>query len=136
MSDLFNSLQANVKVLPSHREVFEQQATISQYRGAPAKLPRQPAVAVESIVEPVADPPPIHVESVPPPQLLTQSQVNLDPEPCDADLKYEMSAVSKDQELEKRLRHELVYVSPNLDAPIDISGNENIWFEATSPVQS
>ncbi len=135
MSDLFDSLDAKVKVLPPHREVFENQATIYDYRGRAASIPIQPVPAAKPIVETVPEPLPAREERLSPPKLLVQSYVNLDTEPYDADLKYELSAVAEDQKLEKRLRHELVYVSPNLESPVDISGNEHIWFETTTPVQ-
>ena len=50
----------------------------------------------------------------------------------DADLEYELSALMDDQQTERQLRHDLVYVTPRYDAPIDISGNEDIWMESST----
>ena len=51
------------------------------------------------------------------------------PDDFDAELEFEMSAVMTDMRTEHLLRNELVYISPNLPGPLDLSGDEEIWQE-------
>ena len=121
MRDLFHSLDVTVKTLPHHRDVVEHQAVPSDYRPTveyePVQLVDQMAYepAPNFIPEPIAAMP-----------LLDDD--------IDPDLEYELSAVEYDQRRDNRLRHELVYISPNYDLPIDLSGNEDIWHEQNSAV--
>ena len=57
------------------------------------------------------------------------SNVKIDPDDYDAELEFELSAVTTDQRSENLLRSELVYISPNLPGPLDLSGDEDIWRE-------
>ena len=57
----------------------------------------------------------------------SESRIDLQPDDYDAELEYELSAVTSDQQAEQQLRDELVYISPNLPAPIDLSGDDPIW---------
>ena len=50
----------------------------------------------------------------------------------DPELEYELSAVTQDQKADQQLRHGLVYVTPNQDLPIDLSGNDDIWRESNA----
>lgn len=118
MADLFHSLNAEVKLLPNHREVFDSQATVTDY-AKPNVVPMNNVEIVDSL--PVADP-------------VFESNVTLKTDEYDPELEYELSAIVDDQKIEHRLRHELVYISPNFDSPIDISGNEDFWNESNAPV--
>lgn len=131
MRDLFHSLGADVRILPNHRDVVESNALPTEFRGERYVLPKvvkeeppQPE-AVEPEPMPVIAPSTIPVEYVE----YASTKVNIDPDDYDPELEYELSAVTTDQKMEQRLRHELVYISPNQSAPIDISGNEDIWWE-------
>lgn len=151
MRDLFHSLGADVRILPSHKEVVETNATPTRFDGgyitpqmAPRTVPeprrpqpprRQPVVDIHQSGNVVT--PPIRSAAIPVEYVHYGTNVHIDPDEYDPDLEYELSAVTTDQQTEQRLRHELVYVSPNLPNPIDISGNEDIWWEtgASRPVR-
>ena len=45
----------------------------------------------------------------------------------DAELEFELSEIERDRQTTDRLRNELVYVTPTLPLPIDLSGDEPIW---------
>ena len=55
------------------------------------------------------------------------SILDIDPDEYDPELEYELSAVVDDQQRDVRLRHELIYVSPNTARSIDISEEHEIW---------
>ena len=57
------------------------------------------------------------------------TRFELEADDYDRELEYELSAVVDDQDRDRRLRHELIYVSPNLDAPIDLSEDHDIWHQ-------
>ena len=138
MRDMFHSLGADVRILPQHRDVVESNAGPTAYSGngyvaprvfeAPRNVPETVAPVVERIVEPVNLQ---RVDLRPENQIPVEyvDHVRLDPDEFDPELEYELSAVATDQQAEQRLRHELVYVSPNFASPIDISGNDDIWWE-------
>lgn len=118
MRDMFHSLGADVRILPNHRDVVEHQAMPYPFRGG---------------VEPGYQPPaPAPVVETPTPVVVSHNAVELATNEYDPELEFELSAVTDDQRVETRLRHELVYISPDLDAPIDLSGNEDIWYESNS----
>ena len=138
--DLFHSLNADVRILPSHKDVVEHNATPIRYDGTDYIAPR-----VEYRQEPTYEPVtprlprrvietrrPVAVASrsaIPVEYVDYDTNVRIDPDEFDPELEFELSAVSNDQVTEQRLRHELVYISPNLKSPIDLSGNEDIWWE-------
>jgi uncharacterized protein YhaN len=128
MQDLFHSLGADVKTLPRHKDVYESQATPSPYAGGNNTEPTVALPVPEIVAPPVRNAIPVeHVETKTP-------AIDLETEEYDPDLEYELSAVVSDQQQEQKLRHELVYVSPNHVNPIDISGNEDIWWDAGTSV--
>ena len=140
--DLFHSLNADVRILPSHKAVVEHNAIPVRYDGSDYIAPRV-EYRDEPEFEPVSRPLPVRrvietrrpVVAVAPRSTIPVeyvdygSNVRIDPDEFDPDLEFELSAVSNDQVTEQRLRHELVYISPNLKSPIDLSGNEDIWWE-------
>lgn len=127
MRDLFYSLGADVRILPHHKDVVEHQAMPTIYQGNQYVQPRLPAEPeIEQI--PVSRTVPVEYVSAAP-------GINLETDEYDPELEYELSAVVSDQREETRLRHELVYISPNHANPIDISGNEDIWWESTAAVR-
>lgn len=141
--DLFHSLNADVRILPSHKDVVESNATPIRFDGSGYSAPRV-EYREEPIIEPISRPlPPRRVIETRRPAVTVASRstipveyveyassnVRIDPDEFDPDLEFELSAVSNDQIAEQRLRHELVYISPNLKSPIDLSGNEDIWWE-------
>jgi uncharacterized protein YhaN len=114
MRDMFHNLGADVRILPHHRDVVEHQAMPYPYRGSTEPV-YQPAQIVEA------------------PAMVTQvshDSIELTTNEYDPELEFELSAVTDAQQIESRLRNELVYISPNVEAPIDLSGNEDIWFES------
>ena len=143
MRDLFHSLNADVRILPSHKEVVESSAMPTQFDESGSSAPRvfeektsPPVTPVAKPVlaaKPAPTPEPIRVPTIPVEYVqYASSEVRIDPDEFDPDLEYELSAVTTDQQVEQRLRHELVYISPNLPTPVDISGNEDIWWETGS----
>ncbi|MEL7495959.1 MAG: AAA family ATPase [Planctomycetota bacterium] len=135
--DTFHTMGADVRTLPSHRDVVDSGAVPSTFAGHDLARPvvyRQPDGEVESPdLEPVAEP--VGYRGIPVEYVeYASTNVQLEPDDYDAELEYELSAVSSDQRAEDRLRHELVYISPNLPAPLDLSGNEDIWWENSRPV--
>ena len=126
MRDMFDSLGADVRILPNHRDVVEHGAVPQSFHGqAPQPVLHQPESTVteydpEPELEPAHRIPVEYVEYASP-------NVQLIPDDYDAELEYELSAVASDQRAETRLRNELVYISPNLPAPLDLSGDEEIW---------
>jgi len=134
MRDMFHSLNADVRILPSHKEVVENNAVPIRFDGAGYSQSRIVYDPVPEPVrpqrEPVAIPIPQRNSAIPVEYVqYASSNVRIDPDEYDPELEYELAAVSTDQQMEQRLRHELVYISPNLPNPIDISGNEDIWWE-------
>ncbi len=134
MRDMFYSLGADVRILPRHEDVFESNAIPIEYDGEGYLEPKAslPAPVVQTAKTETTDyvsPDTIPVEYV---NLSPTSQLETDE--YDPELEYELSAVVSDQKQEQRLRNELVYISPNFVAPIDISGNEDIWHESSSPL--
>ena len=136
--DRFHSLNADVRILPSHKEVVESNAIPTRYDGSSYSAPRVtyqdelPAIRErERFVEPIRPAVALAPRSAIPVEYVeyASSNVRIDPDEYDPELEYELSAVTNDQATEHRLRHELVYFSPNLDNPIDLSGNEDIWWE-------
>lgn len=136
MRDLFHSLGADVRILPQHKDVVESSAVPIVYNGddyvAPRVVYQEPEYIPPEPVAPILEPArsTIPVEYV----QYASTNVHLDPDEYDADLEYELSAVATDQRMEQRLRHELVYISPTQNAPVDISGNEDIWWETGASV--
>lgn len=95
MRDLFHSLEADVRVLPHHKEVVERQAKPVRYNperavAPPAKVIAPPPVEVPAVVESV-----VHRPLV----------LSIDDE--DADWEYELSALRADQETDRDLEHQL-----------------------------
>ncbi len=132
MRDLFYNLGVDVRILPNHREVYQNHAVPLIYQGEELELPTRARVEVpvsREEVDPEPDYRTIPVEYVSPPRVV------LDADGFDPDLEYELSAVVSDQRSSRRLRHDLVYVSPNLASPIDLSGNEPFWRESKHPVR-
>jgi len=132
MRDMFHSLGADVRVLPKHLDVVEHGAMPEIYNGSFAR-----PIEYEPIGQPIQRAP------VRQPEIATtlprgipveyvqyaSSSVRIDPDDFDAELEFELSAVTTDQRTEHLLRNELVYISPNLPGPLDLSGNEEIWQE-------
>ena len=95
MRDLFHSLQADVRVLPHHKEVVERQAKPVRYN--PAGAVATPA----KVVVPAPVEAPVPVETVVHRPLV----LAIDDE--DADWEYELSALRADQETDRNLEHQL-----------------------------
>lgn len=106
MRDMFHDLGARVKVLPYHKDVVEAGAIPVDFH---RDRPLEPEV--ETVREIVRLP-----EFQP-----TESKIVLETEEYDPELEYELSAVVDDQREERQLRHELVYVSPYSENPIEIA---------------
>ena len=106
--DIFHTLGADVRELPNHKDVVESGAVPRTYVGS--EIPR-PVVYQQPDEDTIMEEP-IPYRGIPVEYISTQ--VQLEPDDYDAELEYELSAVTTDQQAERRLRHELVYVSPNL----------------------
>ena len=134
--DLFASLESDVRVLPAHRDVFENQAIPEIYRKP--MLAEMVSPSVDTIEAP---PLPVAKVDVEPPtsripvEYLTPN-VNLDPDAYDAELEFELQAVLDDRAEHQRLRNGLVFLSPGTTRAIDLSGNDEIWLQPDSLVSS
>ncbi len=136
MRDLFFSLGANVKILPYHKEVFENQAIPVNYHGNEKPTVYQP---IEQAPAPtVVAPAPFPIQQAPAyvPEFIPETNVTLNADSFDAELAYEMSAVIQDQSNRHQLRNELVYVTPGQPLPIDLSGNDEIWTENSNSMRA
>jgi uncharacterized protein YhaN len=144
MRDMFKSLGADVRTLPSHRDVVESQATPARYE-SDGVYERQPVSAARPVVQQpisterlVYGPQRIAVKSVasrgiPVEYVQRQSSIELTADGYDSDLEFELSAVETDQDIERqRLRNGLVYVSANSQQALDLSGNEPIWSQTSA----
>ncbi len=155
MRDLFHELGADVRILPDHRDVFENQARPIRYgeesfatvRSRDAEPEREyekivfdsdqrerPSRFFETQVETFDAIPVEYVRHRAP------SGISLDADRYDADLEYELSAVVDAQRQhadrdQQRLRNNMIYVSPNQTQPIDLSEDHSIWREGNYPVQ-
>ena len=121
MRDMFHSLDISVQVLPHHKDVVDSNAVPMEFNGL--RIPRQ---VEQPIIEPMIAAP-SYVPAAP--SYVPASTLELEADDYDRELEYELSAVVDDQSRDRRLRHELIYVSPNLDAPIDLSEDHDIWHQ-------
>jgi uncharacterized protein YhaN len=136
MRDMFHSLGADVRILPNHKDVVEANAVPTTFDGGrpmPPRVYEDVAPVYDSVTydEPAPRFEPVASLGIPVEYVDYSTNVRIDPDEFDPDLEYELSAVASDQQVEQRLRHELIYISPNLSAPLDISGNEDIWRETS-----
>ena len=132
MRDMFHQLGADVRVLPEHQDVKENGAMPTAFRGSTQSAPI-PSPTVHWEPAPVSVQP-VSSGAIPVEYLAPDPELMIRADDYDAELEYELSAVVSDQRIEQRLRHELVYYSPEHDIPMDLSGNEAIWRETTVPV--
>jgi hypothetical protein len=95
MRDLFHSLDADVRVLPHHKEVVERQAKPVRYSPERAVAPPTKVIA----------PPPVEVPVVVESVVHRPLVLSIDDE--DADWEYELSALRADQETDRDLEHQL-----------------------------
>jgi uncharacterized protein YhaN len=116
MRDMFFKLGADVRILPHHRDVYQNHAVPLIYQGPEPVTPKSPE---PNEYLPVYES--IPVEYAP-------AKISLDLEEYDPDLEYELSAVMSDQQ-EKKLRNDLVFYAPNYSKPLDLSGNDDLWWE-------
>ena len=138
MRDMFHALGADVRNLPDHREVVESHAGLTMFEGSDSEIDDTIYEEAEPVAEQAVEPVPIEPEpeNIIPVEYVefASTNVQIDPDEYDPELEYELSAVTSDQELERRLRNELVYISPTMVLPIDISGNDDIWWESGTTV--
>ena len=130
MRDMFHSLGADVRILPQHLDVVEHGAKPEVFEGV-RPIDYEP-IGQPIYREPIPEPVPVVVEprTIPVEYVhYASSNVKIDPDDYDAELEFELSAVTTDQRSENLLRSELVYISPNLPGPLDLSGDEDIWRE-------
>ncbi len=143
MRDLFHDLGADVRILPDHRDVFENQAR--PIRFGEESFQEHEKIVFDSKLQPDHDSrffetqvetfDAIPVEYV---RHRTPSGISLDADRYDADLEYELSAVvdAQQQRIERdqlQLRSDMVYVSPTQPLPIDLSEDHSIWGEGAHP---
>jgi uncharacterized protein YhaN len=123
MRDMFWKLGADVRILPHHRDVFQEHAVPLVWEG-----PEPVSKPVVEISEPVSQSE-VALERIP--VEYVPANVGLDVDDYDPDLEYELSAVVNDQQQEERLRNGLVFISPRYGLPLDLSGNEDFWRDQT-----
>ena len=132
--DIFQSLGADVRILPSHKDVFESQVKPANYKGDGQRIEFR---SRERIVDVGAEPvmvrpvPKVDPYSIPVEYVAPVSRLSLQTDGYDEALAYELSAIESDQLQEQRLRHELVYISPrHTDREILLGGNDPIWWQS------
>lgn len=108
--DVFHALEADVRVLPHHRDVVENGAIPIRYQ---VTIPVKPAAPV---------PVPVAL-----PAIETRSRIDLVPEQHDSELEYELSAVLSDQKEQFRLRHEAVYVERSTGHDLELARATDYW---------
>ena len=153
MRDLFHELGADVRILPDHKDTYENQAQPIRF-GEEGQTPIQSRpvapkeeVEYERIVfEPTTERAPRFFEpqvetfnAIPVEYVRNQSpsRIDLDADRYDADLEYELSAVVDAQARnDQRLRNDMVYVSRSQKLPIDLSEDHEIWWEGNRSVSS
>ena len=135
MRDMFHSLGADVRVLPQHLDVVEHGAKPEVYGGA-GPIEYEPiGQPVQRVIIPEPAPIPVEPRTIPVEYAhYASSNVRINPDDYDAELEYELSAVTTDQRTDNLLRNELVYISPNLPGPLDLSGDEDIWRENSQSI--
>ncbi len=114
--DLFFDLDADVRVLPHHKDVLRANAVPMPYEGTKRTL--EFVADVESEVVEIE---PEEFGDVPP-RRMDLSRNEVEPE-----LQFEISAVNSDEQREKRLRDHLVYISEDHESAIDLSENDPLW---------
>lgn len=114
--DLFHDLDADVRILPHHKDVVRSNAVPTPFDGARRTLEFVPSDVAE-IVE------------VEPEECGEYAKPHFDLEESvvEPELQFELSAVNSDEDREKRLRDHLVYISDDLQQMIDLSDNDPIW---------
>jgi uncharacterized protein YhaN len=108
--DVFHALEADVRVLPHHRDVVENGAIPIRYQ---VTIPVKPAAPV---------PVPVAL-----PAIETRSRIELVPEQYDSELEYELSAVLSDQKEQFRLRHEAVYDERSTGHDLELALAPDYW---------
>ncbi len=114
--DMFDDLQADVRVLPHHKDVVQSQATPYRYH-RPSAGPAEWVVAAEP-----ETPQPVDHDWSPVRPSLELGVDELDPE-----LQYELAAIESDEERRIKLRDQLVYVADSDGTTLDLRGEDEVW---------
>jgi uncharacterized protein YhaN len=132
--DLFHQLGADVRVLPHHREVFENQAKPLAYQMAlpvSAPVPTRPAPEVPTPTASLR--PRSEIEPIRIPVELLSPAVSLQPDDFDPDLEFELSAIEGGPYPNGKLRQGLRFFHPSLSQPLELSGNDELWVDSSNP---
>ena len=113
--DVFQSLEADVRILPHHRDVVQNGATPTRYQLVIPTIPIVPTTATVAV-----------------PVVEQRSRIELIPEQYDSELEYELSAVLSDQKERFRLRHELVYEDNPVGQRQDLPRATDYWSHRSS----
>lgn len=111
--DLFHDLSADVRVLPHHKDVVRSNAVPTPYEGAKRTLE-----FVSAEEDDVIEVEPEEFGELPP------RRIDLTEHDIEAELRYEISALHSDEERDKRLRDQLVYMSGGHEGPDDLSDDD------------
>jgi hypothetical protein len=117
LRDLFHSLDADVRVLPQHKDVARGQAATLPYDGP------------KRVLEVVAEDDGELIESEPSPfEAPTARRLDLTTSEIDPELQYEMSAVADDEQRDKNLRDHLVHIAEQDDPEIAMSDSDDLLY--------
>ncbi len=133
--DVFHRLEADVRVLPDHREVVDSKAIPVPYKefvriDEQPGLPKfEPKLMLENELVGSAgmEPNGIPVEYVE----YASTNVRIDPEHYDSELEFELAVVASDQKRELSYQGDIALDGEHSILPMEISDNEEFWTKPT-----
>jgi len=135
--DVFHSLDADVRILPDHREVVDSKAIPIQYQGLASKTLQTEFAEFKPKLMPESDsrcrtdlePNGIPVEYV----QYASTNVRIDPEQYDSELEFELAVVASDQKREQDYLVDPVFEGEQSILPMEIPTEKESW---TKPATS
>ncbi|MEZ6094696.1 MAG: AAA family ATPase [Pirellulaceae bacterium] len=124
MRDLFHSLEADVLVLPAHKDVVEHDARPVRYRPGIRQFVPEPVIEKPVVEKPVIEKPAVTLVERKP---ISRTALEFSSAGFDPELQFEMSAINSDVAATPLLRHELIYRDEKSAIEFDLSEELGIW---------